>query len=181
MKKVISVLIFWAVCQTGFSQDNQPPSANSQSEIKTILGNNGKSPKIPLGYFIEVNGGYTQFGQNSVFLPGASLGIILDHQWTIGLTGSFIDNAEGLKFNNIYYDSASKSILAANLNGGFGGVLLEYTLFPNSKIHVAFPLMLGGGYLYYTRLPENSGSAHPYRSRHHAYVSKDSFFVIEPG
>jgi hypothetical protein len=181
MKKIIFILICWVVFQSVSAQENQQSKANTQDELKTILGTNSGTQKIPIGYFIEIGGGYTQFGSNGVFLPGLSLGIILNHKWTIGLTGNFIDNARGLRFNNIYYDSTTRSMLGANLNGGFGGVLLEYTLFPKSKIHIAFPLMLGDGYLYYTKLPEYSGSAHPYRSRHHAYISKDNCFVIEPG
>lgn len=180
MKKIIIILICWVFSQSVFSQDTLQPKASFDTyKMNTIFGN--EFQKIPMGYFIEINGEYTQFGLNGVFLPGICLGVIFNHQWTIGLTGSFIDNPKELKFKNIYYDSVSHSTRGANLKGGFGGLLLEYTTSPKSRIHVAFPLMIGDGYLFYTQLPEYSISAQSYHYRHHAYVSIDNCFVIEPG
>jgi hypothetical protein len=181
MKKITLILVCSVISQTLFSQENQLSKASSPNEMNTILRNDGKPPKISMGYFIEISAGQTQFGSHGVFLPGFSLGIILDHHWTIGLTSNFIDNPKGLKFNNIYYDSVSHSLRGADLKGGYGGILLEYTLLPKSRIHVAFPLMIGDGYLFYTQLPEYSISAQTYHYRHHAYISIDNCLVIEPG
>ena len=62
--------------------------------MKTIFGNHEGACKVPVGYFIELNGGYTMFGSKSVFLPGMSFGIILNHHWKIGITDDFIGNSE---------------------------------------------------------------------------------------
>ncbi|MGA3014775.1 MAG: hypothetical protein ABSD71_12175 [Bacteroidales bacterium] len=181
MKRIMLILICCLGFLAGFSQNISSPKENSQQQINTLFGNEDETLKVPMGYFIEINGAYTKFENKGMILPGIDLGIILNHQWTIGLSGSFIANPEGSTFANIYYDTVSHTVREANLNGGFAGLLLEYTLFPKSKVHIAFPLKAEYGYLYYTELPQYSGSAHPYRTRHHAYISKDNLFVIEPG
>jgi hypothetical protein len=181
MNKIILILICGVISQISFSQENKPSKASFNSEMNTILGNKGELHVVPLGYFIEINGGYSQFGHQSVFLPGISLGIILNHQWTIGLTGNFIDNPNGLNIHDVYYDSVAHNMHGAILNGGYGGVLLEYTLFPKSRIHVAFPLMIGDGYMYYSRMPYYNGQSHSNHYWHHNNLSNDNFFVIEPG
>jgi hypothetical protein len=184
MKKLLFIAICWACSLAVFAQDAQQPSASSGSpELKTIFGNGKGTCKIPMGYFIELNGGYTQFDNKSVFLPGISVGMILDHHWTVGATGSFIGNWGGVRYNDIYYDSAAQQMHGADLKGGYGGLLLEYTLFPNSRVHVAFPLMIGGGYMFYSNDQHHHDSAFydPHNGRHGDHISSDNFFVIEPG
>jgi hypothetical protein len=181
MKKIILILICEAISLTLFSQGDQLSKSTFNSDMNTILGNKGESHVISLGYFIEINGGYSQFGNQNVLLPGISLGILLNHQWTIGLAGNFIDNPNGLHIPNVYYDSINHNMHEAVLNGGYGGFLLEYTLFPKSRIHIAFPLMIGDGYMYYSRIPYYNGQTHSNHYWHHNYLSSDNFFVIEPG
>ena len=112
------------------------------------------------------------------------MGMILNHHWTIGLTGSIIGDTHGVHQKNIYYDSTESKMRGANLNGGYGGFLLEYTLLPNSKVHVAFPLMIGGGSMWYTNSCHHSDSTFDENSNkefYHRYISWDRFFVIEQG
>lgn len=183
MKKIMIVLICWVCGLAVFAQDVQPTKSSAETnEIKTLFGNGKGAKKIPLGYFFELNGGYSQFGHKNVFLPGMSLGVILDHHWTVGLSGSFIGVMDGLRFNNIYYDSVSNSMKGANLKGGYGGLLLEYTLFPNSRLHLAFPLLIGGGYMFYSQQSNHDSIQDNYNHGfHHNYISSDNFFVVEPG
>ena len=156
-------------------------SSSSSYRMNTIFGNKNGSCKIPLGYFVEFNAGYTRFGHRNVFLPGISAGLILDHHWTIGITGNFIGNPHGLHFSNIHSDSAHPQARSADMRGGYGGGLFEYTLFPQSVIHVSFPLIIGVGMMYLSpsRYGDNSGTLPP-DYKHH-YMAKSSFFVIEPG
>jgi hypothetical protein len=80
MNKIIIMLICWASTLAIFAQETTPTSASTgTNEIHTLFKKGNGSCKIPLGYFIEINGGYSQFGQKSVFLPGMSLGVILNH------------------------------------------------------------------------------------------------------
>jgi len=183
MKKIIIILICWASVLAVFAQDTQPSDASAgKNEIHTLFNKGSGSCKIPLGYFIELNGGYSHFGHKSVFLPGISMGLILNHHWTIGLTGNFTDNPQGSHGHHSDNDSTSNRKHEASLNGGYGGLLLEYTLFPKSKIHVTFPLMIGGGIVYHSHKVHLSDSAFSQNewSDHH-FSHGDHFFVIEPG
>jgi hypothetical protein len=182
MKKTAIILICWASTLAVCAQDTvTKQTSKSNSDIHTLFGNGHGRCNIPIGYFFELSGGYTQFGNNNVFLPGMSLGIILNHNWAFGATGSFIGNFYGLHINDVYYDSASTSMHGAYLHGGYGGLLLEYTLFPNSRVHVAFPLMIGGGYMYYSDQTNHHDSAYSHHSWHTHSISDDYFFAIEPG
>jgi hypothetical protein len=185
MKKITIMLICWASALAVFAQDTQTTTQSTgTNEIQTIFRHCSGTCKIPLGYFIEMDGGYTMFGSKSAFLPGMSMGMILDHHWTIGATGSFIGNPDGVHQKNIYYDSTESKMHGANLKGGYGGLLLEYTLLPNSKVHVAFPLMIGGGSMEYIRSCHHHDSTFSENSDkefHHGFISHDRFFVIEPG
>lgn len=185
MKKIMIMLICWAGTLAVFAQDTLPTTASTgTNEIHTLFHKGNGNCKVPLGIFIELNGGYSMFGSKSVFLPGMSLGLILNHHWTIGITGSFIGDQNGVHYKNIYYDSVAMEMRGANLSGGYGGLLLEYTLFPNSRFHVAFPLMVGMGSMDYTRNNHHRDSTFSFNSHHefhHNYISRDRFFIIEPG
>jgi hypothetical protein len=182
MKKIIIILMYWAFNHVAFTQDTQPAKvSNGTNVMKTLIEKDSGTNKIPLGYFIEIYGGYSQFGLKSVFLPGVSLGLILNHNWTIGITGNFIGNTNGLHFHNIYFDSTSLRMHGANLNGGCGGLLLEYTLFPRSRIHIAFPLMIGSGYMYYSPSHHYNSTTHSNHDWQYIKISRDYFFVVEPG
>jgi len=180
------ILICWASALAVFAQDTQTvTSSKGTNDIHTLFGNRTGTCKIPMGFYIEMNGGYTMFGSKSVFLPSMSMGMILNHHWTIGITGSFIGDPNGVHQKNIYYDSTASKMRGANLSGGYGGVLLEYILLPNSRIHVAFPLMIGCGSMYYTPSFHHNDSTFTgnfsHKEFHHGYISKDRFFVVEPG
>jgi hypothetical protein len=185
MKKITILLICWVSTLAVFSQDTLPSTTSiGTSEIHTIFGHCKGTCKIPLGFFIEMNGGYSMFGSKSVFLPGMSMGMILNHHWAIGITGSFIGDPNGLHYNNIYYDSTASKMRGAYLEGGYGGLLLEYILLPNSRVHIAFPLMIGFGSMDYTRSYHHNDSIFANNSHNelrHDYISRDQFFVIEPG
>jgi hypothetical protein len=186
MKKITIMLIFLASSVALFAQDTLTTTTTSRgtNEFHTIFGNKTGHCKIPLGFFLELNGGYSMFGSKSVFLPGMSIGLILDHHWTIGVTGSFIGDPNGLHYNNIYYDSATSKMNGAYLNGGYGGLLVEYTLMPRSRVHIAFPVMIGFGSMDYTSSFRHIDSIvvnNSFKDYHQGYISRDRFFVVEPG
>ena len=182
MKNIVMFLVCWAFYLTAIAQATHPAGAAVGAKpVNTFPGNeNGSHPWFP-GYFIELNGGYSRFGHENVFLPGISMGLVFSHHWTVGLTGNFIGNPKGLHFHHLYQDSARTTWRGASLYGGYGGLLLEYTLFPKSRFHLSFPLMLGGGYLYFTQQQHHNGATHSYHDWGQHYLSRDQFFVAEPG
>lgn len=169
----------WASTLPVFAQDTTTLAGSAgPNEIHTLFNKGSGSCKIPLGYFIEMDGGYSHFGHKSVFLPGISMGLILNHHWTIGLTGNIINNPDGSQFNHNHHDSTRMNKHRSDLSGGYGGLLLEYTLFPRSKVHVSFPLTIGSGYISHTHLAHlNDSTVDENKWVHHG----EQFFVIEPG
>jgi hypothetical protein len=179
MKKIMIMMFCWASTLSVFAQETQTSTVSTgTNEIHNLFNKGSGSCKISLGYFIELNGGYSHFGHKSIFLPGISMGLILDHHWTIGMTGNFIDNSQGFYRHHANNDSTRTGKHRGSLNGGYGGLLLEYTLFPQSRIHVSFPLTIGGGYIYHSHLAHLSDSID---SQNRWYHHGDHFFVIEPG
>ena len=172
-------MFIWACSLTVFAQDTQTSATPANSnEIQTLFHKGTGSYKIPIGYFIELNGAYSHFGRKSLFLPGISMGVILNHHWTIGMTETFIHDRSGYGHHHSENDSTDDRRHRSMLQGSYGGLLLEYTLFPQSKVHLSFPLTIGGGYIarYHQVAPEDSiGSKREWS--HHG----KSFFVIEPG
>jgi hypothetical protein len=179
MKRILIILACWAVALPIFAQDTQTtPSSSGTNDLHTLFNKGGGKCKIPLGYFIELNGEYTHFGHKNEFLPGMSMGVILNHHWTIGVTGNFLSNSQGSYHHHADKDSISTGNHRSSLSGGYGGLLLEYTLFPRSKVHVSFPLTIGSGYLYHshhTHLSDSTDTQNKWV--HHG----EHFLVIEPG
>jgi hypothetical protein len=106
------------------------------------------------------------------------MGLILNHHWTIGMTGNFIVNSQGSNHHHSESDSIHTGKHERSMYGGYGGLLLEYTLFPKSRVHVSFPLTICGGYLGHSHeiFPDDSLSSKKEWSHH-----GESFFVLEPG
>jgi hypothetical protein len=178
MKTKILIIACLILSVTAFSQ---PKKNADSSHMKTVFGNCSGHFDLPFGYFIEANAAYTKFGHKDVFLPGISMGIILNHHWTLGGSMSMVGNS--LNYHHVYTDSVTGNT-SARLSGGYGGMLLEYTLLPNSVVHVRFPLIIGGGYMQYTEGSSGGWENHSFSHNMHQHahvIGHDQFFVIEPG
>ncbi len=164
-------LIFALVITVVFANAQQE-ATKSNDDINTIFGKGGKTK---IGWFIGIDPGYTQFDNRDVWLGGLSAGMIINHNFTIGLTGRGWTNRNGMYYQNVT-DTAG-----AYLEGGYGGLLLEYTLFPKSTVHVTFPVLIGGGgATYIIDQKYEDLEDHDYNTCHET-LDTDGFFVIEPG
>ncbi|HTX88704.1 MAG TPA: hypothetical protein VMC08_06935 [Bacteroidales bacterium] len=186
MKKILGLMAGILLTFPVFAQqpDTLKHGAGKGYEMNTVFGNHKEHRHVPLGYFVELNAGYTRFDSKDVFLPGIQAGIILDHHWTLGAAGSFVGNSGNLYFKDIYYNENDAQWHGAHLSGGYGGFLFEYTLLPRSVVHISFPLLIGGGYMYFQDHPPHPDSLfnpHEYPDHHSHVISGDHFFVIEPG
>jgi hypothetical protein len=178
MKKPFLSLILCLLFAASFAQDyTQPKDTSSDEEIKTLF----KKPKhekkdISVGWTAGLNSAYTQFDKQNVWLVGLAAGPILNHNWTIGLQLNAIVNSYYL-----YYDTVINNT-NAYLVGGFGGFLIQYTLFPKSAVHVTFPLQIGGGYLgYLSDNGYNWENGNGYWYNNSEILDYDVFFYVEPG
>jgi hypothetical protein len=171
MKKITLAILFALLTSASFAQDDSD-GKKQNDEISTLFG---KGNNVKLGWFIEPGGGYTRFCSSDVALAGLSAGMIINHNFSIGLTGYGIANSEYLTYKQ-FVDTTD-----ARLEGGYGGLLLEYTLFPKSTVHVTFPLLIGGGSMAYTSTNETTTWEKDDWDCDHQVIDQDAFFVIEPG
>ncbi len=149
----------------------EEPSVNSD-QIGTLFG---KNKDAKLGWFVGLDNGYTQFGSRDVHMSGLNAGLIVNHNFSIGLSGSGWTNR-----NSMYYCNVTDST-GAYLEGGFGRFILEYTLNPQSAIHLTFPLLIGGGGASYINDADNWEWDEDDWDTYHKNLDTDIFFSVEPG
>jgi hypothetical protein len=184
MKKILVLLAGVFLSSQLFAQEDYSDVKSSKSEFKvnSVFNHKPGKPHLQLGYFFELNGGYTQFGSKNVFLPGLSMGMILNHNWSVGLTGSAIGNPGNLYYNDIYSPDGYSAMYGANLVGGYGGGLIEYTAFPGSMVHFSVPVMIGAGYFSYI---DDYYYGNDFMYDHHNWnystIDWNVCFVVEPG
>ena len=170
------------ICQAlpVLSQDEtmSKPSGSNDGEIKTLFKKSDRPVKV--GYYLGLEGAYTQFKGRDVFLGGLSLGVILDHFFSVGLAGYGILNS-----GNLWYDFEEPQPLdaptGAYLYGGYGGVKFEFRVFPTSPVHLNFPILIGGGGLVYSTWTYHNHDYGNYNNYNGTTIDSDAFFVVEPG
>lgn len=104
-------------------------------EIKTLLGRNKSG-----GAYLSFTSGYTTIDNEHALLFGGRIAWIASHTVGVGL------GATGF-INEYHYNSTlNRDVFLA---GGYGGLYIEPILFPRSPVHLAFPVLLGGGGISY--------------------------------
>jgi hypothetical protein len=170
--KRITLAVMIALFSTAlFAQEEN--AKNTNDDMNTLFG---KGNKTTIGWFVGPTGGYTRFCSSDVALAGIQAGMVINHNFTIGLAGSGVANSNYLTYNN-FIDTTD-----VRLEGGYGGLLLEYTLFPKSAIHVSFPLIIGGGTMgYYSTNDNHEWDEDDWDNCDHQEIDQDAFFVVIPG
>lgn len=108
--------------------------------------------------------GYTELNNTPSILLGGRVMFYAKPNLAIGLSG-----------NAFLSDSFFNSVANMNieLEGGYGGLALEYVLFPKSVVHLNIPIMIGaGGYTYH----EAGTIRNPAQ-----WENQKAFFVLEAG
>jgi hypothetical protein len=183
MKKAAFLFLCFVCVVSGFSQKTPAvKDSTGQQEMKTLFCN--MDHYAPAGYFISISNTSTTFGDKYADLVGISAGFIFNHHWSVGGTYNGIANSGHLNYMIPSGDTLNTE-LKVNLRGGYGGLVVEYILWPMKRVHLSFPLLIGGGMLEYTR--QHSDSTHNDSDDHHHYdhrydrVAHDTYFVVEPG
>jgi len=176
MKNIIFTLIlvlFQGVYSFAQDEPANKTAGNDDGEIKTLFKKSGHHAQV--GYFVAPEAAWTQFDGKNVFLGGLSMGVIVDHFFSVGLAGYGIMNSRYLW----YPDIDTLNAQGAYLYGGYGGVKFEFRILPSAPVHVNFPILIGGGGLVYNTRTfmnynhnSNSGGM---------TLDWDAFFVVEPG
>lgn len=161
-RKFVSVLMFSLIGLYAIAQDDN-------SKMETLFGD---GPTTYGGY-----GGprvaYTQFDGQDAWLVGGRGGVVINHSFVIGGAGYGIVNSPS--FLNIEYEGTTYP--KAYLEGGYGGMYLEYILMPNKIVHLSFPVLVGAGGLLYAETSAASAGG----NFEETIITNTSFFVVEPG
>ncbi|UTW62138.1 hypothetical protein KFE98_19350 [bacterium SCSIO 12741] len=156
-------------------------SAGSDFAMETFVAKKKKKDKK----FIHSHGGFgattVNFallnGQPALF-AGARGGWLINHNFSIGMGGYALANR--VDFAGVREDEA------VSLKMGYGGLVFERILFPESKVHLSFPLLIGGGWAGY--VPEDEfafwkdNDVEDWDEFEEDYLySSSGFLIIEPG
>jgi hypothetical protein len=158
MKKIYLILAVLFCVSLAKAQDED----YRDDEFKTVFG--GKK----VGGYGGIGLGYTTIDSKPALVFDARGGVILGHSFCIGVGGAgFINTYE--------YDPALNKDVS--LVGGYGGVFVEPILFPKSRVHLSFPVLVGIGGAAYTSWVQDQNEDYPQDSN----VEETSvFLVLEP-
>lgn len=141
----------------------QDYNVGESRQIKTLLGSQTK-----IRGFGSVDLKVSQWNDETALLVGGHGGIILNNQFTIGLGGYGITTRS--KFTGL---NGQENIY---LGGGYGGLILGYSLFSREIFHVNFPILFGGGGVDVLEDEDNVFS-----NGFDNIVETSGFFILEPG
>jgi hypothetical protein len=155
--KILSTAILIVMITSAMAQENQ-------NEYRSIF-NNKADQKIDHGGYGAFGVGYTTIDGKDAILINFKGAWLINHNIALGFAGSgFFNNLDKSTNSNDQY-----------LGGGYGGFYFEPIIFHKSPVHLAFPILIGGGGV--STIPHNymdwDNSYYPY--------DYDIFFVVEPG
>jgi len=165
MKKVLILTLCILLSMATFAQDEE---VKKNEEIRTLLGNN-----LKYGGFMGLSVNYSILNDVNAIVLGARAGWVINHSLTLGLGGAgFISEAFAAPAGIPELSGTDYRIA-----GGYGGFLIEPTLFAKKPIHVTFPIIIGvGGVSYFEDYRETNVD-----NWEDTTQDDDGFFVIEPG
>jgi hypothetical protein len=138
---------------------------DKQEDMQTLFGNGIKT----FGGYGGPRVAFSSFNGKDAWLVGGKGGVILNRHFVIGGAGYGIVNSPK------FYISDDEPV--AYLEGGYGGLLLEYIIKPLKVLHLSFPLVVGGGNLMYSDSPVSMDD----HNFNQSILYNSNFFVIEPG
>jgi len=165
MKKILTLILLALFVQAGFAQEEP------KEEMKTLI--TGKHLKFS-GCFISPELKGTIMNDGYGFLMGGRLGVIFNDKFSIGLGGY------GLTTEHLVDLTAYPEVDdIAKIGFGYGGLVLEYTLFGNKAVHFSIPVLIGGGGVNLYKdivINEDEFTWDDFNT-----YESSAFFVIEPG
>jgi hypothetical protein len=106
-------------------------SAQQGKEVKTVFG----SGKPQLGYFINPSCQLGKFAGSTAVIPGLGAGVVFNNKVSCGIVYKLTvtENTPPGEVDQLY------------LHGQWAGLRCEYTLKPESVVHLSFPVEIGAG------------------------------------
>lgn len=146
MKTRITLLIVSILMViSGYAQSDSATTKADDWQQKTLFSTgNGKMTN---GFYGGLTPRYGQINGGGAFLMGAKGAWIINHSLGIGLAGNSLASRQ--------YNTLNLNAVAGYF-GGNGGFMIEPILFADKPIHVALPVVIGGGYIgEYVRFGDN--------------------------
>lgn len=161
MKKTVLFFIFILAITVVRAQDSY-----QSDEVRTVFSKSKSN-----GGYGAFTMSYSNIGGYDALVTGGRGAFIFDHVLGIGLGGyGFVNN-----LNYHYYHNSNEKHLS--LAGGYGGFLIEPIIAGKSPVHVAFPILIGGGGVALVDMYSWDYWGGSYPGYEYAY---DAFFVFEP-
>ena len=143
----------------------QAQDTYQSDEVRTIFSKNKSN-----GGYGAFTISYSNIGGYDALVTGGRGAFIFDHMLSIGLGGyGFVNNLN----YNYYHNNLNRTL---SLAGGYGGFFIEPIIAGKSPVHVAFPILIGGGGVTLVDVYNWDYWSHPYPGYNY-----DAFFVFEPG
>jgi hypothetical protein len=140
MKKTFLLTAFIIILfLPSFSQEpdtlEKPVEKDKSNEYMTLFGHNK-----PGGAYGAFNIGYSEIADEHAVMFGGRF------EWVAAQAIGFGFGGKGFINEYHYEPSIDKDVF---LTGGFGGLYIEPILLPRYPVHLAFPVLLGGGGISY--------------------------------
>lgn len=134
MKTIITTLAILITIGLSIAQENDSYEnhRSGSNDIKTLFS---KGAKIRGYGALDVK--YSEVYKDNSMLVGAHGGIIVNQHFILGLGAyglSSVNRFDGIDPNEELY-----------LYGGYGGLMIGYTIAPKEVIHISFPVLIAGG------------------------------------
>jgi hypothetical protein len=126
MKRLLITMIVILVVSVSTGSAQEQPG-----EMKTLSG-----PETSSGGYGAFTTGYSVIDGRSAFEFGFRGMWIMNHTFAMGMGGSGF-------MNQPVYDAVDGT--DNFLTGGYGGLIIEPIVIPLEPVHVAFPILIGGG------------------------------------
>lgn len=158
MKRTILIAALTVIsCMTVMAQESE--QYNKSNEFRTLLGHDRHN-----GAYGAFSVGYTEIEDRQAITFGGRFEWITGHSLGIGFGGTGFIN------ENHFEPSLNSDVF---LTGGYGGLYLEPILAPNYPVHIAFPILLGGGGISYV--------TEEFDWDHNVIQDTEAFLIAEPG
>lgn len=147
--------------QDEWEGESDPPqkSKSQYREVQTLMSGGG-------GGYGALSFGYTQIDGVDAFQMGARAAWIIGHGFGLGIAGEGF-TSDMTPMNNDYWA----------MSGGYGGLLMEPIILGWLPVHLALPVVVGGGGM----ASYATGASDPWDSWDPTYSEYSVFFVIEAG